>query len=128
MTPHILIDATILVTMSKSSNKDRSQQSFRFNSKANIDLAERIQEQATTLQRALELKLTLRRIVDTVRNSLDEVHILKTAVRELALELKAVCYASLNPRGIASDFRQISSYFWWRSLETRQYRIGIGIS
>lgn len=82
----------MLAIMSKSSRKDRSQQSFRSHPKANLDLAEQI----TTLQRALELELTLRRIVDTVRDSLDEVYILQTAVQELALELKADCYISLH--------------------------------
>lgn len=96
MTLHRLTDATMLATMPKSSRTDRSQQSVHSHPKANIDLAEQMQEQITALQRALELELTLRHIVDTVRDSLDEVHILETAVRELALELKADCYAASN--------------------------------
>lgn len=86
----------MLATMSNSFRKARLQQSLRSNPKTKIDLAKQMQEQITVLQRALELELTLRRIVDTVRDSLDEVHILETAVRELALELKADCYVSLN--------------------------------
>ena len=82
----------MISTMSKPLCKAPSQQSFRSKPKTNIDLAEQI----IILQRDLELELTLRRIVATVRNSLDEVHILETAVRELALELKAECYASSN--------------------------------
>jgi signal transduction histidine kinase len=85
----------MLASMSKSPRKDRSQQLFRSHPQANIDLAEQMQEQITTLQRALELEQALRHIVDTIRGSLDEVHILETAVRELALELKADCYISL---------------------------------
>jgi signal transduction histidine kinase len=82
--------------MSKSPRKDRSQPSLHSYPKASIDLAEQMQEQITTLQRALALELTLRRIIDTIRAPLDEVHILETAVRELALELEADCYASSN--------------------------------
>lgn len=86
----------MLTTMTESPRKARSQKSLRSHPKASIDLAEQMQEQIATLQRALELELTLHHIVDTVRDSLDEVHILETAVRELALELKADCYASSN--------------------------------
>lgn len=86
----------MLATLSKFSRKAHLQQSFRSRPKANINLVKQMQEQITTLQRALELELTLRRIIDTIRISLDEVHILEIAVRELALELKADCYASSN--------------------------------
>jgi signal transduction histidine kinase len=98
-----LANTTMLTTMSESPRKSLSSQSFRSNLKANIDLAEQMQEQITTLQQALELELTLRRIVDAVRDSLDEVHILKTAVQELALELKADCYASSSQNSEANQ-------------------------
>ncbi|MBD3886478.1 GAF domain-containing sensor histidine kinase [Phormidium tenue FACHB-886] len=66
------------------------------NPKGDIDLVEQMQERIIELQQALALESTLRRISETIRASLDEAHIVKTAVQELALALEANCYAVLS--------------------------------
>lgn len=86
----------MLVTMSHSSHKHFLQQSFDSNSEADADLTKQMQDYIKKLQQELAVEMALRRIVDAVRDSLDEAYILKTAMRELALELEADCYISLN--------------------------------
>ena len=51
------------------------------------DLVAQFQQQNVKLEQALNFEATLQRILDKVRDSLDEAQILHTAVRELALAL-----------------------------------------
>ncbi|MFB2920850.1 GAF domain-containing protein [Aerosakkonema funiforme] len=64
----------------------------------NTDLEKQVQERTDLLQQALNLEAMLKRITDKVRDTLDESHILQTAVQELALGLKAdyCCTALYN--------------------------------
>ena len=71
----------MLAIMSKSLPKTSSQQLFHSSSKGDIDLLEQMQERILKLQQSLELESTLRRISETLQASLDEAHILKTAVQ-----------------------------------------------
>ncbi|MBD1861881.1 MULTISPECIES: PAS domain S-box protein [Trichocoleus] len=62
----------------------------------NSNLEHQVQERMQQLQQALNFEAVLKRITDKVRDSLDEGHILQTAVRELALVLQAdSCNAAL---------------------------------
>jgi len=53
----------------------------------NADLERQVQERTRELQKALDFDAMLKRITDKVRDSLDESHILQTAVQELAIGL-----------------------------------------
>ncbi|MCU0566199.1 MAG: response regulator [Oculatellaceae cyanobacterium Prado106] len=55
------------------------------------DLERQVRERTAQLQQALDFEALLKRITDKVRDSLDESHILQTAVQELAVELKTSC-------------------------------------
>lgn len=57
----------------------------------NVDLEHQVQERTATLQRSLEFEALLKRITDKVRDSLNEDHILQTAVAELAHGLDVSC-------------------------------------
>ncbi|MBE9176969.1 GAF domain-containing protein [Oculatella sp. LEGE 06141] len=57
----------------------------------NVELAQQVQDRTTTLERAFEFEATLKRIADSVRDSLDDNHILQTAVRNLAIALGVGC-------------------------------------
>jgi signal transduction histidine kinase len=61
----------------------------------NVDVQAQMQECIAQLQQALKVEQTLCRLSEMIRASLDESFILKTAVQELALELKADCYIAL---------------------------------
>jgi signal transduction histidine kinase/DNA-binding response OmpR family regulator len=62
----------------------------------NTDLEKQVQERTAQLQIAYEFEATLKRITDKVRDSLDEVHIVQTAVQELAIAVGAIsCNAAL---------------------------------
>jgi PAS domain S-box-containing protein len=50
-------------------------------------LEQQVKERTARLEQALEFEATLRRITDKVRDSLDESHILQTAVQELGIGL-----------------------------------------
>ncbi len=53
----------------------------------NANLERQVQERTTQLERSLHYEATLKRITDSVRDSLDEDQILQNAVKELALGL-----------------------------------------
>lgn len=55
----------------------------------NADLESQVRERTAQLQQALEFEATLKLITDKVRDSLDEHHILQTAVQELAQVMEA---------------------------------------
>lgn len=57
----------------------------------NAQLESQVQERTAQLQKALDFEAMLKRITDKVRDSLDESHILQTAVQELALVLGVSC-------------------------------------
>jgi PAS domain S-box-containing protein len=57
----------------------------------NSGLEQQVQERTTQLLQAFDLEARLKRITDKVRDSLDEKHILETAVQELALGLNVLC-------------------------------------
>nr|WP_290226651.1 PAS domain S-box protein [Trichocoleus desertorum] len=57
----------------------------------NSALESQVAERTVQLQQALNFEAMLKRITDKVRDSLDESHILQTAVRELALVLQVAC-------------------------------------
>ncbi|MBD2740911.1 GAF domain-containing protein [Coleofasciculus sp. FACHB-1120] len=57
----------------------------------NTNLEHQVQERTSQLQQALKFEAMLKRITDKVRDSLDESHILQTAVQELA-QVLAVKY------------------------------------
>jgi signal transduction histidine kinase/CheY-like chemotaxis protein len=62
----------------------------------NTQLEKQVQEQTAQLQRASSFEATLKRITDRVRDSLNEDHILQTAVEELALVLGVnICNVAL---------------------------------
>lgn len=62
----------------------------------NADLEQQVQHRTDEVQRALTFESMLKRITDRVRDSLDEGHILQTAVQELTLVLGlGGCNASL---------------------------------
>ncbi|MGA7936379.1 MAG: PAS domain S-box protein [Kovacikia sp.] len=62
----------------------------------NTKLEVQVQERTAQLQQALQFEAMLKRITDSVRDSLDEEKILQTAVQELALGLEVVaCDAAL---------------------------------
>jgi PAS domain S-box-containing protein len=67
----------------------------------NADLAGQVQDRTTQLETAFEFEATLKRITDSVRDSLDEAQILQTAVQELASATGAECcnaaIYNLNP-------------------------------
>lgn len=61
----------------------------------NTNLEHQVQERTVELQRALEFESLLKRVTDKVRDSLDERHILQTAVQELAIGLEvSACHAA----------------------------------
>ena len=57
----------------------------------NETLENQVEERTTQLRKALDYEALLKRITDRVRDSLDERHILQTAVQELAAELDVLC-------------------------------------
>ncbi|MBD2097085.1 GAF domain-containing protein [Trichocoleus sp. FACHB-591] len=57
----------------------------------NAVLEDQVQERTAQLAQALNFEARLKRITDKVRDSLDEDHILTTAVQELALGLEVRC-------------------------------------
>ena len=57
----------------------------------NADLEQQVRERTSELQTALEFEALLKRITDKVRDSLDESHILQTAVSELGMQLNVAC-------------------------------------
>ncbi|HEY9747485.1 MAG TPA: GAF domain-containing protein [Allocoleopsis sp.] len=57
----------------------------------NTVLEDQVQERTAQLAQALDFEARLKRITDKVRDSLDEDHILTTAVQELALGLSVRC-------------------------------------
>ncbi|MBD2021918.1 PAS domain S-box protein, partial [Leptolyngbya sp. FACHB-36] len=62
----------------------------------NTELEAQVQERTAELQKALHFEAMLKRITDSVRDSLDEGQILQTAVQELALGLEVdACDAEL---------------------------------
>lgn len=62
----------------------------------NAGLERQVQDRTTQLQQALQFEATLKRIIDSVRDSLDEDQILQTAVQELAHGLDVWgCHAAL---------------------------------
>ena len=62
------------------------------------------QEQTTQLQQALDFETLLKRIIDKVRDSLDESQILQTAVQELATELNtSSCNTGLYDLNLATS-------------------------
>ncbi len=62
----------------------------------NANLEHQVQERTTQLQQALDYEAMLKRITDSVRDSLDEDQILQKAVQELALGLNAAaCDAAI---------------------------------
>lgn len=85
----------MLTTMPEPFPKRSNNVSY-LNPEVNADLMEQMQKRVVDLQRSLDLEITIRRISETVRASLDEARILTTAVQELALELEADCYAVLH--------------------------------
>jgi len=56
--------------------------------KLNTDLERQVKERTDQLQQALNFEAMLKRITDKVRDTLDESHILQTAVQELVLGLQ----------------------------------------
>ncbi len=54
----------------------------------NVDLEQQVQAHTVELQQSLKFELTLKRITDKVRDSLDPDQILQTAVTELAIALE----------------------------------------
>jgi PAS domain S-box-containing protein len=62
----------------------------------NADLEVQVQERTASLRQAFAFEATLKRITDRVRDSLDEAHILQTAVQELVLAIGVnTCNAAL---------------------------------
>lgn len=62
----------------------------------NADLELQVQERTASLRQAFAFEATLKRITDRVRDSLDEAHILQTAVQELVLAIGVnTCNAAL---------------------------------
>lgn len=57
----------------------------------NADLEDQIKERTAELKTALDFEALLKRVTDKVRDSLDEDHILQTAVNELGTLLKIDC-------------------------------------
>jgi len=57
----------------------------------NTNLESQVRDRTTELEQALAFESLLKRITDKVRDSLDEVQILQTAVKELALGLNVDC-------------------------------------
>lgn len=76
-----------------------------------------IREQAAQLYKSSELKSTLKRITDKVRDSLDESQILQTAVEELALALSLKCCNA----GIYNDEQQTSQILYEYGASTSGY-------
>lgn len=71
-------------------------QLYRHLSQVGSNLEIQVQERTAQLQQSLEFSDLVRRITDKVRESLDEAHILQTAVAELAKVLKVdYCCAAL---------------------------------
>jgi PAS domain S-box-containing protein len=70
----------------------------------NAELERQVQERTIELQRALNFEALLRRMIEKVRDSLDEGHILQTAVQELALGI-GTCSCDI---GLYDLERQIS--------------------
>lgn len=65
--------------------------------KLNAELEQQVQERTAQLQKALQFESMLKRITDSVRDSLDEEQILQTVVQELALGLEIWgCDAALH--------------------------------
>ncbi|MBW4488582.1 MAG: PAS domain S-box protein [Trichocoleus desertorum ATA4-8-CV12] len=64
---------------------------FRQVQQLNTVLEDQVQERTAQLAQALDFEARLKRITDKVRDSLDEDHILTTAVQELALGLEVRC-------------------------------------
>ncbi|HEY9750740.1 MAG TPA: ATP-binding protein [Allocoleopsis sp.] len=60
----------------------------------NVELEKQVEERTAQLRRLLEFEAMLQRITDKVRESLDENHILQTAVQELGTELNLSCCAA----------------------------------
>jgi len=59
--------------------------------KLNENLEHQVQERTAQLQQSLEFEALLKRITDSVRDSLDEEKILQQVVQELSIALKAEC-------------------------------------
>ncbi len=57
----------------------------------NIHLEQQVQERTAALQRSLDMEALIRRVTNQVRDSLDEAHILRAVVQELATGLSIEC-------------------------------------
>ncbi len=81
----------------------------------NADLERQVQDRTAQLQQALQFEGTLKRITDSVRDSLEEETILQTAVQELAVGLEVWgCHAALY------DLGQQQAIIRYESTESEQ--------
>jgi len=69
----------------------------------NLTLEQQIQERTAQLQRSLEFESLLKRITDSVRDSLDEEKILQTVVKEVVIGLNIeCCKTEIYPTDVAT--------------------------
>jgi PAS domain S-box-containing protein len=77
----------------------------------NANLEVQVQDRTTQLRQALDYEATLKRITDSVRDSLDETQILQNAVQELAMGLDVLgCDAGIY------DLDQQTSTIWYEYI------------